>query len=44
MNSYLITKEDIANRVFFITKLIQNQTSSTMQGALTSKSDAMASV
>ena len=42
--TYTITKEDIINRVYFITKLVQNQTGSTMQGALTSKSDSMGGI
>lgn len=44
MNTYTITKNDIKNRVYFITKLVQNQKSSTMQGALTSKSDLMGGI
>jgi len=39
-----ITKDDIIERVFFITKLVQNQNSTTMQGALTSKSDSMGGI
>ena len=39
-----ITKNDIIERVFFITKLVQNQNSTTMQGALTSKSDSMGGI
>lgn len=38
------TKEDIVNRVYFIAKLVQNQKNSTMEGALTSKSDAMGGI
>lgn len=44
MEVYTITKEDIKQRVYFITKLVQNQTSTTMQGALTSKSDSMGGI
>lgn len=44
MSSYTITKDDIKSRVYFITKLVQNQTGSTMQGALTSKSDSMGGI
>ena len=39
-----ITKDDIIERVFFITKLVQNQKSTAMQGALTSKSDSMGGI
>lgn len=44
MNSYEITKQDIINRVYFIAKLVQKQKKSTMQGALTSKSDSMGGI
>lgn len=44
MEEYTIKKEDIINRVYFITKLVQNQNGSTMQGALTSKSDAIGGI
>lgn len=44
MNKYTITKDDIKQRIYFITKLVQNQTGSTMQGALTSKSDSMGGI
>jgi len=44
MEAYIIKKEDIINRVYFITKLVQNQNGSTMQGALTSKSDAIGGI
>lgn len=44
METYTITKEDIKNRIYFITKLVQNQKGSTMQGALTSKSDSMGGI
>jgi len=44
MNTYTITKEDVQKRIYFITKLVQNQTGSTMQGALTSKSDSMGGI
>lgn len=43
-NTYTITQDDIVNRVYFITKLVQNQTGTTMQGALTSKSDSMGGI
>lgn len=39
-----ITKDDIIERVFFIAKLVQNQNSTTMSGALTSKSDSMGGI
>ncbi len=39
-----INKEDILKRVYFITKLVQSQNGDTMQGALTSKSDAMGGI
>ncbi len=42
--AYQITKEDIIKRVYFITNLVQVQTGDTMQGALTSKSDAMGGI
>lgn len=44
MDTYTITKDDIKNRIYFITKLVQNQKGSTMQGALTSKSDSMGGI
>lgn len=44
MDNYEIKKEDIINRVYFITKLVQNHNGSTMQGALTSKSDSMGGI
>lgn len=44
MEIYTITKEDIAKRIYFITKLAQNYNGSTMQGALTSKSDSMGGI
>ena len=44
MDTYSITKDDIKNRIYFITKLVQNQKGSTMQGALTSKSDSMGGI
>jgi len=44
MNLYTIKKEDILERIYFITKLVQNQTNGTMQGALTSKSDFMGGI
>lgn len=39
-----IYKEDIIERVYFITKMIQNQKGTTMSGALTSKSDSMGGI
>lgn len=39
-----VYKEDIIERIYFITKLVQNQKSATMQGALTSKSDSMGGI
>ena len=39
-----IKKEDIIERIYFITKLVQNQKSNTMTGALTSKSDSMGGI
>lgn len=39
-----VYKEDIIERMYFITKLVQNQKSATMQGALTSKSDSMGGI
>lgn len=44
MRKYKISKDDIVQRVYFITKLVQQQTGSTMQGALTSKSDSMGGI
>ena len=44
MNKINFTKEDILTRVYFITKLVQYQKGSTMQGALTSKSDSMGGI
>lgn len=44
METYIIRKDDIRKRIYFITKLVQNQTGSTMQGALTSKSDSMGGI
>lgn len=44
MDTYSITKDDIKNRIYFITKLVQNQKGSTMQGVLTSKSDSMGGI
>lgn len=41
MNQINFNKNDILERVYFITKLVQNQKGTTMQGALTSKSDSM---
>ena len=37
-------KNDIKKRVYFIIRLVQNQNGSTMQGALTSKSDSMGGI
>ena len=39
-----VYKDDIIERIYFITKLVQNQKSTTMQGALTSKSDSMGGI
>lgn len=44
MDKITFYKEDILKRVYFITKLVQNQKGSTMQGALTSKSDSMGGI
>lgn len=44
MKEVSFNKEDIIERVYFITKLVQNQKGSTMQGALTSKSDSMGGI
>lgn len=44
MNTYHIEKEDLVSRVYFVTRLVQMQTSSTMQGSLTSKSDMMGGI
>ena len=44
MNSIEFKKSDILDRVYFIIKLVQNQNGSTMQGALTSKSDSMGGI
>lgn len=39
-----VYKDDIVERVYFITKLVRNQNGNTMQGALTSKSDSMGGI
>lgn len=39
-----IYKDDIIERIYFITKLVQSQKGTTMQGALTSKSDSMGGI
>ena len=44
MDKITFYKEDILKRVYFITKLVQNQKGTTMQGALTSKSDSMGGI
>lgn len=44
MNQINFNKNDILERVYFITKLVQNQKGTTMQGALTSKSDSMGGI
>lgn len=44
MQGIIFNKDDIIERVYFIAKLVQNQKSSTMQGALTSKSDSMGGI
>lgn len=41
MKEVSFNRDDIIERVYFITKLVQNQKGTTMQGALTSKSDSM---
>lgn len=41
---YKITRDDLLKRICFIINLTQNQTGSTMQGALTSKSDSMGGI
>lgn len=42
--TYTIQRDDILKRVCFIIKLTQSQSGSTMQGALTSKSDSMGGI
>ena len=42
--TYIIQRDDILERVCFIIKLTQSQSGSTMQGALTSKSDSMGGI
>ncbi len=44
MKEVKFNKDDIIERVYFITKLVQNQKGTTMQGALTSKSDSMGGI
>lgn len=44
MDTIKFNKDDILERVYFITKLVQNQKGTTMQGALTSKSDSMGGI
>lgn len=44
MKEASFNKDDIIERIYFITKLVQNQKGSTMQGALTSKSDSMGGI
>ena len=44
MDTFKFNKKDILERVYFITKLVQNQKGTTMQGALTSKSDSMGGI
>lgn len=44
MKEVKFNKDDIIDRVYFITKLVQNQKGTTMQGALTSKSDSMGGI
>lgn len=41
---YKIEKRDILKRIYFITNLVQSQKSTTMHGALTSKSDSMGGI
>lgn len=41
---YKINKEDIIKRIYFILNLVQSQNGSTMQGSLTSKSDAIGGI
>ena len=44
MKEVMFNKDDIIERIYFITKLVQNQKGITMQGALTSKSDSMGGI
>ena len=44
MKEISFNKDDIIERVYFITKLVQNQKGTTMQGALTSKSVSMGGI
>ena len=44
MKEVMFNKDDIIERIYFITKLVQNQKGTTMQGALTSKSDSMGGI
>lgn len=44
MKEVKFNKDDIIERVYFITKLVQNQKGTTMQGALTSKSDSIGGI
>ena len=44
MKEVSFNRDDIIERVYFITKLVQNQKGTTMQGALTSKSDSMGGI
>ena len=44
MREITFSKDDIIERVYFITKLVQNHKGTTMQGALTSKSDSMGGI
>ena len=39
-----VNKEDILKSVYFITAIIQKQTSNSMQGALSSKGDLMGGI
>lgn len=42
--AYSINRNDIIRRIYFIIRLVQNHKGSTMQGALTSKSDSMGGI
>lgn len=44
MSKISFYKDDIIERIYFITKLVQNQKGTTMQGVLTSKSDSMGGI
>ena len=44
MKEVMFNKDDIIERIYFITKLVQKQKGTTMHGALTSKSDSMGGI